>query len=85
MFENMFSVNIKTWKIQLKQEVNTLKKGTMTVNEYVLKVRSIADALVAIDAMPDDDDLVSSTLVGLNNEKAWILYMYGSHFQTLIS
>ena len=43
----------------------------MTVNEYVLKVRSIADALAAIDAMPDDDDLVSSTLGGLNNEKAW--------------
>ena len=36
-----------------------MKKRTMTVNEYVLKVRSIADALAAIDAMPDDDDLVS--------------------------
>ena len=67
----MFSVNTKARKIQLKQELNTLKKGTMTVNEYVLKVRSIADALAAIDAMPDDDDLVSSTLGGLNNEKAW--------------
>ena len=70
-FENMFSVNTKARKIQLKQELNTLKKGTMTVNEYVLKVRSIADALAAIDAMPDDDDLVSSSLGGLNNEKAW--------------
>ena len=67
----MFTVNTKARKIQLKQELNTLKKGTMTVNEYVLKVRSIADALAAIDAMPDDDDLVSSTLGGLNNEKAW--------------
>ena len=35
-----------------------------------MKVRSIADALAAIDAMLDDDDLVSSTLGGLNNEKA---------------
>ena len=34
-------------------------------------MRSIADALVAIDAMLDDDDLVLSTLGGLNNEKAW--------------
>ena len=41
----------------------------MTVNEYVLKVRSIVDAFIAIDAMPNDDDLVSSTLGGLNNEK----------------
>ena len=48
-----------------------MKKGTMTVNEYVLKVRSIADAFAAIDAMLDDDDLVLSTLGGLNNEKAW--------------
>ena len=49
-----------------------MKKGTMTVNEYVLKVRSIADALATIDEpMHDDDDLVSSTLGGLNNEKAW--------------
>ena len=31
-FENMFSVNTKARKIQLKQELNTLKKGTMTVN-----------------------------------------------------
>ena len=56
---------------QLKQELNTLKKGIMTVNEYVLKVRSIANALAAIDVMPNDDDLVLSTLSGLNNEKGW--------------
>ena len=43
----------------------------MIVNEYVLKVRSIVEALAAIDAMPNDDNLVSSTLGGLNNEKAW--------------
>ena len=88
-FENMFSVNTKARKIQLKQELNTLKKGTMTVNEYVLKVRSIADALAAIDAMPDDDDLVSSTLVDLTMKRHGSpllhLYMYGSHFQILMS
>ena len=51
----------------------------MTVNEYVLKLRSIADALATIDAMLDDDDLVSSTLGGLHNKKAWksfVTYVY---------
>ena len=52
-------------------------------------MRSIADALAATDAMPDDDDLVLSTLGGLNNEKAWKSFVtsvyVGSHFKTLMS
>ncbi|MCO5600850.1 hypothetical protein L7F22_054967 [Adiantum nelumboides] len=71
ILKTMFLVNTKARKIQLKQELNTLKKGKMSINDYALRVRSIADSLAANDAMPDDDDLLSSTLGGLNNEKAW--------------
>ena len=42
----------------MKKAANTL------VNDYLLKIKEIANALGSIGAQPDDDDVVSTTLNG---------------------
>ena len=67
--EKLYSTNTKARKIQLKNELNNMKKNNLSVNDYVLKIKEVADALGSIGAPPEDDDLVSAVLNGLNDDK----------------
>ena len=68
--EKLYHTNTKTRKIQLKNELNNMKKVESTsVNDYLLKIKEIADALGSIGAQPNDDDVVPTTLNGLKDEK----------------
>ena len=67
--ERWYNTNTKARKIQLKNELNNMKKNNLLVNDYVLKIKEVADALGSIGAPPKDDDLVSAILNGLNDEK----------------
>ena len=47
-----------------------MKKGQgMLINDYVLKIKEVADALGSIGASVDDDDPVSTILNGLIDDK----------------
>ena len=46
-----------------------MKKNNLSVNDYVLKIKEVLDALGSIGAPPEDDDLVFVVLNGLNDEK----------------
>ena len=49
-----------------------MKKTSKTsVNDYLLKIKEIADALGSIGAQTDVDDLVSSALNGLKGKENW--------------
>ena len=67
--EKLYNTNTKARKIQLKNELNNMKKNNLSINDYVLKIKEVADALGSINASPKDDDLVSAVLNGLNDEK----------------
>ena len=70
--EKLYHTNTKPKKIQLKNELNNMKKVESTsVNDYLLKIKEIADALGSIGAQPDDDDVVSATLNGLKDDEKW--------------
>ena len=43
----------------------------MSINNYVLKLKEVADALGSIRTSVDDDDLVSIVLNGLADDKKW--------------
>ncbi|WP_353623129.1 hypothetical protein, partial [Escherichia coli] len=64
----LYSTNTKARKMQLKQELHMVQKSKLTINEYSLKVKGIADALASIGSPVEDDDLVSVTLNGLGKE-----------------
>ncbi len=64
----MFQTNTKTRKLQLKQELHTVEKKNMSINEYSLKIKGIVESLASINVFVDDDDLVSFCLNGLGKE-----------------
>ena len=69
--KKLYHTNTKPRKIQLKNELNNMKKTKSTsVNDYLLNIKEIVDALGSIGAQPDNDDVVFATLNGCkNNEK----------------
>ena len=68
----LYTTNMRARKIQLKKKLNNMKKGQgMSINNYVLKIKEVADALGSIGASIDDDDLVSIILNGLADDKKW--------------
>jgi hypothetical protein len=54
--------------MQLKQELHNLQKNKMNISDYSTKVKNLADALISIVALVDDEDLVAVTLNGLGKD-----------------
>ncbi|MCO5554111.1 hypothetical protein L7F22_007637 [Adiantum nelumboides] len=59
------TTNTKARKIQLKNELNTVKKETISINDYTLKIKGIVESLASISVQVEDDDKVEVCLHGL--------------------
>ena len=46
------------------------KTSSISVNDYILKIKEILDALGSIGAQVEDDDLVSVALNGLKDNES---------------
>ena len=46
----------------------------MSVNDYVLKIKEVSEALGSIGAPTKDDDLVSAVLNGLKYDENWKVF-----------
>ena len=49
---------------------HNVQRESMSINDYHMKVKKIADALASIGSPVEDDDLVSVTLNGLGKDYA---------------
>ena len=47
------------------------KTESTSINDYLLKIKEIIDALGSIGAQPNDDDVVLATLNGLKDDEKW--------------
>ena len=66
----LYSTNTKARKIQLKNELNNMKKNNLSINGLCVEdLKKLQMALGSIGAPLEDDDLVSAVLNGLNDEK----------------
>ncbi|MCO5553679.1 hypothetical protein L7F22_007205 [Adiantum nelumboides] len=54
-------------KIQLKNELNTIEKEDLSVNDYTLKIKALCESLSSIGVAMDDDDKVEACLCVLGN------------------
>ncbi|MCO5606371.1 hypothetical protein L7F22_060559 [Adiantum nelumboides] len=61
------ATNTRARKIQLKNELNTIKKGDLSANDYTLKIKALCESLSSIGVAVDDDDKVEECLRGLGN------------------
>ncbi|MCO5557165.1 hypothetical protein L7F22_010724 [Adiantum nelumboides] len=59
------TTNTKARKIQLKNELNTVKKENLSINDYTLKIKGIVESLASISVQVEDDDKVEVCLRGL--------------------
>ena len=66
----LYSTNITTQNIQLKQESHNVKRKHLNTNECSMKVKIHINSLGSIGVLVDDEDLVSITLNGLGREYA---------------
>ena len=57
----MYSTNTTAWKMQHKQKLHNVQMNFLSINEYSMKVKGLADSLGSIGAPVDDEDLVSVT------------------------
>ena len=58
-------VNTKARKLQLKTELNTVQKNSLSINDYALKIKKICESLASIGVTVDDDDKIEVCLRGL--------------------
>ncbi|MCO5611919.1 hypothetical protein L7F22_066178 [Adiantum nelumboides] len=61
------ATNTRARKIQLKNELNKIKKGDLSVNGYTLNIKALCESLSSIGVAVDDDDKVEACLHGLGN------------------
>ena len=59
--------NTKVRKLQLKTELNTVKRGNLCINDYALKITGIVEALGSIGVIVEDDDIVCAMMEGLGD------------------
>ena len=67
--KRLYNTNTRARKIQLKSELNNMKRNNLSVNDYVLKIKEVSNSLGSIGAPPKDDNLLSAILNGLNDDK----------------
>lgn len=59
--------NTEVRKLQLKTELNTVKRGSLCINDYALKIKGIVEARGSIGVIVDNDDVVGAMLEGLGD------------------
>ncbi|KAJ8636432.1 hypothetical protein MRB53_010699 [Persea americana] len=68
--ERRFASLSRSHVIQLKTKLQSLKKGSMNITDYLQKIKHIADSLAAVLCPVDEEDLIIHTLNGLPQEYA---------------
>lgn len=68
ILENLFQNHSKARILQLRSQLHTQKKGTLSIDEYMLKMQEIADNLIAAGQKISDDDLIMNILEGVGAE-----------------
>ncbi|KAL5850212.1 hypothetical protein ACOSQ4_008225 [Xanthoceras sorbifolium] len=66
--DRMFSSQSKANTMQLKIQLQTLKKGSSSMTEYLMKKKSVMDALAFTGYQRSDEDKVMYILSGLGTE-----------------
>jgi histone deacetylase 1/2 len=73
-----FHAHLKAKVRQLRSELKTIKKGTKPMNEFVLRVRAIADTLLSIGDSVTEQDQIDAILEGLPEEyNPFVMMVYG--------
>ncbi|KAL2636148.1 hypothetical protein R1flu_007627 [Riccia fluitans] len=59
---NLFQSGTEARKLQLLQQCNSIKKGSMCINDFVNQIKSLADQLACVKVVVDPTVLIGTTL-----------------------
>ncbi|KAL5758948.1 hypothetical protein ACOSP7_021559 [Xanthoceras sorbifolium] len=76
---SMFSQQFMAKLLQLKQQLQGLKKGLSSINEYLLKIKEITDGLRSVGQAVSDQDLLLNALNGLGQEYDSVVVLVSQH------
>ncbi|TXG65649.1 hypothetical protein EZV62_006924 [Acer yangbiense] len=68
VIDRLFSLQLKANMMQLKLQLQTLKKGTSSISEYLMKKKSLIDALMYSGIVMSEDDKIKYVMGGLRPE-----------------
>lgn len=68
--ERRFASMSRSHVIQLKTQLQNIKKGNLTIDDYMKKIKHISDSLAAVLSPVDKEDLIIHTLNGLPSDYA---------------
>ncbi|KAL5751862.1 hypothetical protein ACOSQ2_022369 [Xanthoceras sorbifolium] len=68
VLETLFSRESLAKVLQVKQQLQNAKKGSSTISEFILKVKSFGNGLKCAGQVVTDQDLLLSVLNGLGHE-----------------
>lgn len=66
--EQLFTGSSRARVLQLCFQLQLINKGSMSINDYILKMRRVADNLNAAGQIISDEDLILYILGGLGSE-----------------
>ncbi|KAK1581862.1 hypothetical protein Q3G72_009741 [Acer saccharum] len=70
--------------MQLKNQLQSIKKGSDTISEFVMKIKAINDSLAASSELVSDKDLIMSLLNGLGHEYDSFVTLISSQQNTMV-
>jgi hypothetical protein len=69
--------------MQLKQQLQSLKKGADSISEFVSKLKAISDALAAAGEIVSDREMIMSLLNGVGHEYDSVVTLVSSQQSTM--
>ena len=66
--DQMFHINSKARISQLRFMLQSTKKGSMSIEEYMLKMKNVAEGLLPVGQTITDEELILYILGGLGQE-----------------
>lgn len=83
VLEDLFQSQSKARVLQLKLQLQTTKKGDLSVDDYFLKMRSYADLLAAAGYPVSNDDLALQILNGFDLEYDGVMVNFTNRPETI--
>uniref|UniRef100_A0A803QF44 Retrovirus-related Pol polyprotein from transposon TNT 1-94 n=1 Tax=Cannabis sativa TaxID=3483 RepID=A0A803QF44_CANSA len=80
--ERLYRTSSKARILQLHLQLQSLKKGSLSIHDYILKMKNITYGLFAAGQLLSDDDLILYILGGLDHEyEAMVFNLTSKHDQ----
>ncbi|KAL5769787.1 hypothetical protein ACOSP7_013941 [Xanthoceras sorbifolium] len=83
MLENLYSQKSMAKVLQLKQQLQNTKKGSLSISDYFLKIKTLREALKAAGQTITEYDLVLSVMSGLGHDYDSVVVLLSSQHKSV--